>query len=285
MIPVNDTGDYLNYLPTNKFIIDVDTAKVLFNGTVKRYFKNKLVSPMIWEYSGNYALKNDLAIMDLLSTNHWERPVYFSTTVPPSQFKGLEKHFIQEGLGYRVAPILSGNLVQGEPGIIDTEVMYDNMMNKFTWGNAADPQVYLDENNRRMFSNYRNIFGNLGKELLLKGDTIKAVEVAHRGLNIVPAEKMPCDYSSIGLAEILLRSGEKDEGLKILYDTVGYSTQYLDYIAGLRPEDRFGLQSSTGYNMQALLDIYNMSLELKLTDLTLVVEPALNNYYPKLYSK
>jgi hypothetical protein len=285
MIPINDTGDYLNYLPTTEFIIDVDTAKVFLNGTVKRYFKNILVSPMIWKYSGNYALKNDLAIMDLLSTNKWERPVYFSTTVPPSQFKGLEKHFIQEGLGYRVAPILSGNPVQGELGIIDTEVMYDNMMNKFTWGNAADPKVYLDENNRRMFSNYRNIFGNLGKELLLKGDTLKAVEVAHRGLNIVPAKKIPYDYSSIGLAEVLLRSGEKDEGLKILYDTIEYSTQYLDYIVSLRAEERFGLQSSTGYNMQALMDIYNISLELKLTDLTLAVEPGLNNYYPKLYSK
>jgi len=109
MIPINDTGGYLNYLPANKFIIDVDTAKVLLNGTVKRYFKNKLVSPMIWEYSENYAFKYDLAIMDLLSTNKWERPVYFSTTVPPSQYKGLEKHFIQEGLGYRVAPIQTNN--------------------------------------------------------------------------------------------------------------------------------------------------------------------------------
>jgi len=87
--------------------------------------------------------------------------------------------------------------------------MYDNMMNKFEWGNAADPTVYLDENNRRMFSNYRNIFGNLGKELLLKGDTIKAVEVAHRGLDILPSEKIPYDYSSIGLEEVLLRWAKK----------------------------------------------------------------------------
>jgi len=285
MIPINDTGDYLNYLPTNKFIIDVDTAKVLLNGTVKRYFKNKLVSPMIWEYSENYALKNDLAVMDLLSTNKWGRPVYFSTTVPPSQYKGLEKHFIQEGLSYRVAPIQTDNSEQGEYGVIDTEVMYDNMMNKFEWGNAADPSVYLDENNRRMFSNYRNIFGDLGKELLLKGDTIKAVEVAHRGLEIVPPGKIPYDYSSIGLAEVLLRSGEKDEGLKILYDTIEYSMQYLDYIVSLKTEDRFGLQYPTWYNIQALIDIYNMSLELKLMALTVAVEPGLNNYYPKLYSK
>jgi hypothetical protein len=61
--------------------------------------------------------------------------------------------------------------------------------------------------------------------------------------------------------------------------------QYLDYIVSLKTEDRFGLQYPTWYNIQALIDIYNMSMELKLTALTLAVEPGLNNYYPKLYSK
>ena len=51
------------------------------------------------------AIKGDLAIMDLISTNKWDRPIYFSTTVPSTQYKGLEKYFIQEGLAYRVAPI------------------------------------------------------------------------------------------------------------------------------------------------------------------------------------
>ena len=285
MIPINDTGDYLNYLPTKEFIIDVDSAKVLSNGTVKKYLKNRLVSPMIWKYSDNYALKNDLAIMDLLATNNWERPVYFSTTVPPSQYKGLEKHFIQEGLSYRIAPVQTDNSEQGEYGIIDPLIMYDNMMNKFKWGNAGDPKVYLDENNRRMFSNYRNVFGSLGKELLLKGDTVKAVEVAHRGLGIVPTEKMPYDYSSISLAEVLIRSGKTEEGLKIIYDTIGYSKQYLDYAISLNSYSRFGLEYPIGINMQALLDIYNMSIRLKLNSLLATIEPEINKYYSQLYAK
>lgn len=58
--------------------------------------------------------------------------------------------------------------------------MYDNMMNRFRWGNAEDPSVYLDENNKRMFSNFRRMFGNLGRALLAAGDTVRAVEVARR---------------------------------------------------------------------------------------------------------
>ncbi len=51
MIDLSGRGDYMNYLPTNKFIIAVDTATVLSNGTVKEYFKDRLVAPIIWEYT------------------------------------------------------------------------------------------------------------------------------------------------------------------------------------------------------------------------------------------
>jgi hypothetical protein len=285
MIDLSGRGDFMNYLPANKFIIDVDSAKVLANGTVKEYFKNRIVSPMIWEYSETDAFKGDLAIMDLISTNNWDRPIYFSTTVPSSQYKGLEKYFIQEGLGYRVAPVRTDQPEQGEFGMIDPVVMYDNMMNKFKWGNAEDPSVYLDENNRRMFSNFRRIFGTLGKELLLKGDTTKAIDAARRGLEIVPAEKMPNDFFSLGLAEVLIRAGKKEEGEKLLSDVIAYSKKYLDYAISLPPDNRFGLEYPTGINMQSLLDIYNMSVKLKLDSVTAIIEPEINNYYSKLYSK
>jgi hypothetical protein len=283
-IDISGRGDYMNYLPANKFIIDVDSAKVLSNGTVKNYYKDRLVSQMIWEYSDEDAFKGDLAIMDLLSTNKWERPVYYSTTVPSTQYKGLEKYFIQEGLAYRVVPVKTDKPEQGEFGMIDPTEMYNNLMNKFAWGNAADPSVYLDENNKRMFSNFRRIFGTLGKELLIKGDTLKAVEVAHRGLEIVPSKKMPNDFFTIGLAEVLISAGKSVEGEKLLNDVIAYSKEYLDYVIRLRPQDRYGLDYPTGINMQAMLDIYNLSVKLKLNSITRAIEPDINNYYGKLYS-
>jgi len=284
MVDISGRGDFMNYLPASKFIIDVDTEKVLSNGTVKEYFKDKIVSPMIWEYSESDAFKGDLAIMDFLSTNKWERPVYYSTTVPSSQYKGLEKFFVQEGLAYRVVPINTGPAEQGEFGIIDPIVMYDNMMNKFTWGNAEDPAVYLDENNRRMFSNFKRIFGTLGKDLLVKGDTTKAIAAVNRGLELVPAEKMPNDFFSISIAEVLINAGKIEEGEKLLNEIIAYSKEYLDYAVSIPQNARFGLEYPTGINMQALLDIYNMSTALKLDSVSTVLEQDINNYYGKLYS-
>ncbi|MBK7629100.1 MAG: DUF2723 domain-containing protein [Bacteroidales bacterium] len=284
MMDVSGRGDFMNFLPASKFIIDVDSEKVLANGTVKEYYKNKLISPMVWEYTDDNAFKGDLAIMDLLSTNKWERPVYYSTTVPSTQYKGLDKYFIQEGLAYRVAPVKTEQTEQGEFGMIDPYVMFDNMMNKFTWGNAEDPAVYLDENNRRMFSNFRRTFGTLGKELLLRGDTAKAIEAVKRGLEIVPVEKMPHDFFSIGLAEVLIMAGKAEEGEMIINEIINYSKSYLDYAISIGPAERYGLDYPTGINMQGLLDIYNLSMRLKLDSLTKIVEPEITKYYGALYS-
>ncbi len=283
-VDLSGRGDFMNYLPANKFAIDVDTSKVLANGTVKNYFKDRVLSPMIWEYSDADVFKGDLAMMDLLSTNEWKRPVYISTTVPSDQYKGLEKFFVQEGLAYRIAPIRIDTPEKGEFGMIDPVVMYDNLMNKFTWGNAGDPKVYLDENNRRMFSNFKRIFASLGKDFVQAGDSAKAVEVARKGLGIVPKEKMPDDFFSIGLAEVLIRAGQKDQGIKLLNDILDYSKGYLEYAISLRPEERFGLDYPMGISMQSMLDIYNLSVKLKLDSVSAVVEPEINNYYSRLYS-
>ncbi len=283
-IDYSGRGDYMNYLPANKFLLDVDTSLVIANSTVKPYYRESIVSPLIWEYTESDAFKGDLAIMDMLSTNNWKRPVYYSTTVPSSQYKGLEKYFIQEGLAYRVVPVKTETREKGEFGMIDPNVMYDNMMNKFKWGNAADPDVYLDENNRRMFSNFRRVFASLSMELLAKGDTVRALEAAHRGLEIVPADKLPNDFFSIGLAEIFYLSGKKDEGDKLVNEILDYSKTYLDYAVSLRSNERFGLEYSTGISMQALLDLYNLTVRLKLDSLSKIVEAEINNYYGRLYS-
>jgi tetratricopeptide (TPR) repeat protein len=283
-IDISGRGDFLNYLPTNKFLINVDSAKVVSNGTVKEYFRNRIVSPMIWEYSAKDAFKGDLAIMDLLSTNKWERPVYISTTVPSSQYKGLEKYFVQEGITYRIVPIKTDKSDEGEFGMIDPMVMYDNMMNKYKWGNAADPSVYLDENNKRMLSNFRRIFGNLGKALLVAGDTTKAVEAARRGLQIVPPENLPYDFFVVGLAEVLIRAGEVDEGNKIINDAIKYSKEYLDYSVSLDRNKQFGMEYPIGINMQSLLDINNMAINLKMDTLVNSISSDVNRYYSILYS-
>ena len=125
----------------------------------------------------------------------------------------------------------------------------------------------------------------LADDLLAKGDTTRAVEAVHKGLSLVPSEKLPNDYFTISLAEVLVKAGKIEEGEKLFREIVVYSDSYLDYIIGMKAQDRYGLDYSTGINMQTMLDLYNMSLSLKADSLTRVVEPMINNYYGILYSR
>ncbi|MCU0455135.1 MAG: DUF2723 domain-containing protein [Bacteroidales bacterium] len=284
-VDLTGRGDYVNYLPTSKLLISVDPNYVLANGTVKEYFRDRLVSPMIWEYSESDALKGDLAIMDLFASNDWKRPIYMSTTVPGSQYKGLEKFFVQEGMAYRIVPVKISESEPGEYGMIDPHVMYDNMMNKFKWGNAGDPDVYLDENNRRMFGNFRRIFGNLAKTLIQTGDTVRALEAVNKGFSIVPSDKIPHNYFSIRSAEVLAMAGKKEEAAGIFESIINYADDYLDYIVSLGKNERYDLDADIAINMQSLLDIYYMSEDLDMPDTRAKVEPLVSNYYSRLYSQ
>ena len=106
---------------------------------------------------------NDLAIIDLLSTNAetgWKRPVYFATTVDPSFFTETDKYFMRTGMAYEAAPVK----LENTPGRyqVNTDKMYDNVMNKFVWGGIdVNPDIYLDETIRRMCYSYRIMFIDL----------------------------------------------------------------------------------------------------------------------------
>ena len=93
-------------------------------------------------YEGKYGVqKDDLMILDLLAHNNWKRPVYFAVSTGPEAYIGLEKYFqLKDLLSRLVTCERLDETSEGETGRIDTDIMYNNMMNKFKWGNIMDPK-------------------------------------------------------------------------------------------------------------------------------------------------
>ncbi|MEE4215380.1 MAG: DUF2723 domain-containing protein [Bacteroidales bacterium] len=275
-------GDYYNYIPSSRFLVPVDSAKVLSNGTVKDYQADRLLNNVIWNYEGREMYKNNLAVMDMIGTNEWERPFYFASTVPPSNYMGLDNYFQMEGLAYRVAPLDSTGTRTQDIGFIDTRKMYDNVMNRFKWGNASDPDVYLDENNRRMFSNFRRMFGLLAEALISEGDTLKAREVLHKSLDEIPGSRIRHDYYSVNLVKGFFNLGDKDEAMAIATDIVENAKQYLEMVIRLDGPMRYDLDYVIGLNLQSLISLYNMSGTMGISELRDMIEQDLDRYYNEL---
>jgi hypothetical protein len=71
-------GMELSYLPTDKVKIMVDSATVVNNGTIPKGMEGQILKEMQWKINKQYIMKNDLMIMDIIATNNWKRPIYFS---------------------------------------------------------------------------------------------------------------------------------------------------------------------------------------------------------------
>jgi ribosomal protein L12E/L44/L45/RPP1/RPP2 len=108
----------------------------------------------------------------------WNRPCYFAMTVPNSYYLGLDPYLRLTGLAYQVTPLVgSGN------SEVSTDIMYDNVVNKFKWGglDTAKPgSLYLDETICRMVTTMRSALIDLAKGLLREGDQAK------NGTKVIP---------------------------------------------------------------------------------------------------
>jgi tetratricopeptide (TPR) repeat protein len=118
-------------------------------------------------------------------------------------------------------------------GSVNTEAMYDNLMNKFKWGNMNDPKVYIDENNMRMMTNMRNNFNRLAGALVDEGKNAKAIEVLDRGIQLTPSTLVPFEYFGLDMAETYYRAGAKEKGEKILNTALNTFNDDLGYYASL----------------------------------------------------
>ena len=168
-------GEEIYYIPTRTVRIPVDSAKVIANGTVRPEDADKIVPYIDIKLDGSWILKSQLMVLDILANNNWDRPIYFVTGYHNDAL-GLEEYFQLEGLAYRLVPIKSENKSWFEYGRTDTDILYDNVMNKFIWRGANDPDVWLDYYHKRTITvvRARLIYTRLANALSANGDTDKS---------------------------------------------------------------------------------------------------------------
>ena len=109
----------------------------------------------------------------------WNRPCYFAMTVPDSYYLGLNPYLRLTGLAYQVTPLL-GNSSRSDYSV-STDVMYDNVVNKFKWGglDTAKPgTIYLDETVSRMVTTMRSAMIDLASSLSDEGTLAKQGQMA-----------------------------------------------------------------------------------------------------------
>ncbi len=241
-------GEMVNYLPTTKFVLPVNKKTVLDNGTVALKDSSEITDAIKWDIRKQHITKNEMMVLDMLATNKWQRPIYFATTVGNSLYLKLEDYFQLEGLAYKVVPIKNQNRSFGAEGRVNTDILYNNLMNKFKWGGLdKNPgKIYLDENNRRFIMNFKSSFKTLAEAFIKEKKYKKAEEVLDKCTNLFPNNVSPYNYYDVLLADLYYKINKPDKGTEILKTAANNYQEELVYYCSLEDKYLEGMQDDVG---------------------------------------
>lgn len=211
------SGEMINYIGSRTVKIPVNKANCLANGTLLAKDQDRAGDNIVMNISKSYFLKNDIAVLDIIAANNWERPIYFAASGGPDDYLGLDKYFRLEGFAYRLVPYSTKSETEGETGEIDADLMYDNVMGKFAWGGMGSDNVTIEENNRRQINiiGIREMFARLATSLVNNGEKGKAQEVINKCLEITPPDQVFYDQSMLPLVEAMYKADMHQKAAEI----------------------------------------------------------------------
>jgi hypothetical protein len=290
-------GVSMDNIPTDKIVIPVDKDAVLKSGLVKPEDAFRIAPYLVVDLGDRkneqgqptskpkqHLTKNELMVLEMLKNNSdWSRPIYIASSVGPDNYQRLDPYFRKDGIALRIVPYetvgaqIIGNDTIIYDGQIDSDVLYNNLMNKYKYGNLEQKGLYIDENSARMARNFRVLFGQLATQLVEEFDTIRTEKVCDYAVKMIPSYNVPYDYYSISdIATAYYQIGKKEKADAI------YTELMEMYLKNLNWYDRM---SSAAYNSslseirrdlmysQAVLDYFGSS------------DPEKYNQYAQEWSK
>lgn len=257
---VRSDKEGLRVIPTDSIVVKIDKEAVKRSGmTIPEALGDSIPEYMHISLKGKRALyKSELMMLEMLANANWERPIYMAITVGGENRLNMDNHFVQEGLAYRFTPFDA----QALGATIDSEKMYDNLMNKFKFGGINKAGIYIDENTMRMCYTHRRIFTQLITQLLKEGKKDKALKALEYCEKMIPASNVPYDYqnSAQSMAEAYYLLGQKAKGDKIMDALANKSMEYLIWYLSMSN------QQLTISGQEFMYHIYLLDEEIKIME-------------------
>ena len=226
----NSKDSGLQMIPTDSIVMKLDKEAIKRSGMLT---PDSIPDYMHISLKGKRMLyKSELMILEMLANANWERPLYMAITVGSDNHMNLTNNFLQEGLAYRITPF--NNTALGRR--IDSEKMYDNLMNKFKFGGIDNPDVYLDETVHRMCDTHRRLFVQLASQLIKEGKKDKALKALDYCQKVIPASTVRHDYlfgGSKEMAEDYRLLGQPMKAAEILDQLANNSLEYITWYMSL----------------------------------------------------
>jgi len=269
-------GKY-NSVPSKSLFLNIDTADIKSRKIVPEDKVQYITDRMVFNLKKGGLEKNTLMILDLIANNNWERPIYFNNTSLQGVSINLNDYVVQEGNAYRLLPVKNPN---PKSEFVNTEVMYENVMNKFRYRGLNDPKVYNSIDHRNFALNHRSTFNSLANALIREGQIEKAKEVLFKSLETIPDNSILFDYTSSQMVKLLYRVGEKEKAKEIATIIGERANEALNYFT----EYNVNIGNETQKKLLILNDLMNTMKSENENELAQKFEEYFIGHYSKVNS-
>ena len=219
------------YYPTNKIRVPVNKENVLASGLVKVKDSALIVDYIDIDLPRSALPKNRLLMLDLLANNDWKRPIYFSGgSFEAGEYLWLKDYLQLDGLVYKLVPIKTKYESVFEMGRIDTELMAE-IVKSWDWGNAGDPDVYLDTQTRIQGLSFRSNIARLIETQIAENKLSEAKEILDLTMENLPVKGFDYYNFVVPFIEGYYAVGATQEARAIFYELKTIYQEHLDYYA------------------------------------------------------
>ena len=198
-----------NYLPSENISIKVNKKNALSNNIVRSEDADKIVDEIIIKIKGQALYKNRLLMLDIIASNDWNRPIYFTGGAFGDEDYIWMKDYLQvEGVCYKLIPIKTPVDPEKpyEMGRVNTKTMYP-LVKSWAWGKRDDQAIYYDIESRKNSITYRGNMIRLIDQLIIENDYKKAEEILDLAMTKMPIE----DFGFYTLLEPIINAYYKIE--------------------------------------------------------------------------
>ncbi|MFT5167313.1 MAG: hypothetical protein ACI8P3_002550 [Saprospiraceae bacterium] len=273
-LPLQSGKQLDSFLPANKLFIPVNEAQAMNSGAISIRDTADVVDKIsftIPKSKGQWLLKGDVAILDIVATNAFTRPIYFAVTCRSESMLGLEAYMQLEGLSLRFVPIKNSQDRQfGMVGYgrVNADAVYENIMTKFKWGGFDKHDTFINRSYGPSIQSIRAVIMRTSQEMVKSGDTKRATELIDKYFESFPEFNFPYDRNILFFARTYLAAGDAEKAKEVINKVAKETDQQLYFMNSLNDDDLlYGFASDANSFLSAKNEMVQLAKQMKDTAL------------------
>lgn len=192
--------------------------------------------------SNSRLLKDDIAILDIINSNLYDRPIYWAVTCQRNKLMGLDPYLQLEGLALKLTvtpnPGGDGNLGLIGLGGIDEQKTADLILNTWNYGNFDKVDTHISSSYQPAIQSMQLVAMRTMETLIQKGQTEKALAVGDKYFASFPDMNFPFFYQTLLMLQPYFQTGNAERVRPVILQLARNAADRLDFYDTLTEEQR-----------------------------------------------